>query len=111
MAATRENVLSAIVEYVTNNNRRAPAKAIAEMVDDKLPVVQGIIKELIADGVIESSRGRNGGAKPVGDVQASADQSSETEGVTVEDHTDVASQLADLLSELEGAGESQAAVG
>lgn len=66
MAATRENVLAAIVQYVEENKRRAPAKVIAEMVGDKVPVVQEIIKALIADGAITSSRGRNGGALPDG---------------------------------------------
>lgn len=66
MAATRENVLSAIVEYVETHKRRAPAKAIAEIVGDTLPNVQGIIKALVADGSINSSRGRNGGALPPG---------------------------------------------
>lgn len=66
MAATRETVLAAIVEYVENNKRRAPAKDIASAVGDTLPNVQGIIKALVVDGSINSSRGRNGGALPDG---------------------------------------------
>lgn len=101
MAATRENVLAAIVEYVETNKRRAPAKAIAEVVGDKLPVVQGIIKELVAAGSIESSRGRNGGARPAG-VDAVIEQHEQTD--------DVAAQFAALVERLE-ADEQQAAVG
>lgn len=66
MAATRENVLAAISEFVQNNKRRAPAAAIMEAVDDTLPNVQAIIKTLATEGVITSSRGRNGGALPDG---------------------------------------------
>lgn len=105
MAATRENVLAAIVKYVEDHGRRAPAKAIAEAVGDKLPVVQGIIKELVAAGSIESSRGRNGGAKPSGQnidkVEVEAAASDE----------DMAAQFAALVSQLEQDAEAQAAVG
>ena len=66
MAATRENVLAAISEFVQNNKRRAPAAAIMEAVDDTLPNVQAIIKTLATEGAITSSRGRNGGALPDG---------------------------------------------
>ena len=66
MAATRENVLAAIVQYVENNKRRAPAKDIADAVSDTLPNVQAIIKTLVTEGAINSSRGRNGGALPDG---------------------------------------------
>ena len=64
MAATRENVLAAINEYFTNNKRRAPAKAIADMVGDNLINTKAVIKALVDDGTVNSSRGRNGGAKP-----------------------------------------------
>lgn len=66
MAATRENVLAAIVQYVEDHKRRAPAKEIASIVGDTLPNVQSIIKQLVTDGQINSSRGRNGGALPPG---------------------------------------------
>lgn len=66
MAATRENVLSAISQYVQDNKRRAPAKDIAVLVGDNVVAVQAIIKALVSEGVINSSRGRNGGALPDG---------------------------------------------
>ena len=66
MAATRENVLAAIVQFVENNKRRAPASEIALAVADTLPNVQAIIKTLVSEGSITSSRGRNGGALPDG---------------------------------------------
>lgn len=68
MSATRENVLAAIVEYVETNKRRAPAKDIAVTVGDTLPNVQAIVKSLVIEGVINASRGRNGGALPDGVV-------------------------------------------
>lgn len=110
MAATRENVLAAIVEYVEANGRRAPAKAIAEAVGDKLPVVQGIIKELIADGAIESSRGRNGGAKPAGAQIQKVEVSEPAETIEIPNGQvtdDVAAQFAALVAKLE-ADEAQA---
>lgn len=113
MAATRENVLSAIVEYVENNKRRAPAKAIAEIVGDTLPNVQAIVKALVQEGAIESSRGRNGGAKPVvntGEAQATTEVV-ETEVVEAGPSDDVAAQFAALVAQLEGDGQDQAAVG
>lgn len=107
MAATRENVLAAIVKYVEDHGRRAPAKAIADIVGDKLPVVQGIIKDLVSAGSIESSRGRNGGAKPSGQnidkVEAAAETAASDE--------DMAAQFAALVSQLEQDAEAQAAVG
>lgn len=66
MAATRENVLAAISQYVQDNKRRAPAKEIAVIVGDNVANVQSIIKGLVSEGVINSSRGRNGGALPDG---------------------------------------------
>ena len=66
MAASRENVLAAISQYVQDHKRRAPAKDIAVMVGDTLPNVQAVIKDLVAAGNISSSRGRNGGALPDG---------------------------------------------
>ena len=103
MAATRENVLAAIVSYVEDNKRRAPAKAIADMVGDKLPVVQGIIKELVTSGSIESSRGRNGGAKPAGGtIEKAADEAPVNE--------DVAAQFAALVEQMESeSGQLQSA--
>jgi predicted transcriptional regulator len=107
MAATRENVLAAIVKYVEDNKRRAPAKDIAVMVGDKLPVVQGIIKALVSEGAIESSRGRNGGALPEG---VTLDKSAKTKKVKVEavepaseksEDSDVAAQFAALVEKLE----------
>lgn len=66
MSATRENVLAAIVQYVDSNKRRAPAHEIAMIVNDSTPNVQAIIKTLVIEGVINASRGRNGGALPDG---------------------------------------------
>jgi DNA-binding IscR family transcriptional regulator len=103
MAATRENVLAAIVEYVEKNGRRAPAKAIASMVEDKLPVVQGIMKALVTDGSIESSRGRNGGAKPVAATAAAE--------VASDEQSDIAAQFAALVQQLDADDEQQVAVG
>lgn len=106
MAATRENVLAAITRYVESNKRRAPAKAIAEIVDDTLPTVQAIIKALVGEGILESSRGRNGGAKL---VSSASDNTVSEEGVSeVVEHTasemvdtDVAAQFAALVAQIE----------
>ena len=104
MAATRENVLAAINEYFTNNKRRAPAKAIADMVGDNLINTKAIIKALVDDGTVNSSRGRNGGAKPAeaGDAVAQNDAAA-----SVDDN--VADQFAALVQQLEDS-ESQSAV-
>ena len=106
MAATRENVLAAIVQYVEDNKRRAPAKAIADIVGDTIPNVKAIVKALVEEGSIESSRGRNGGAKPVvntGEAAAEVAEASPSD--------DVAAQFAALVAQLEQSDESQAAVG
>lgn len=105
MAATRENVLAAIVEYVEKNKRRAPAKDIAEVVSDTLPNVQAIIKTLVTEGSINSSRGRNGGALPDGvtlDKKAKAAKA-KVEAASAEPTVDdtVANDFAALLAKLE----------
>lgn len=68
MAATRENVLAAIAQYVETNKRRAPSHEIAMAVHDTVPNVQAVIKTLVIEGAINASRGRNGGALPDGVV-------------------------------------------
>lgn len=126
MAATRENVLAAIVEYVENNKRRAPAKDIASVVNDTLPNVQAIIKTLVTEGAINSCRGRNGGALPDGvtlekkakaKVAATpkqdvpADTASESADPVEPAEDDTASQFAALLEKLnEDTAESEAAL-
>lgn len=115
MAATRENVLAAIVDFVENNKRRAPAKVIAEMVGDTLPNVQLIIKALVADGAINSSRGRNGGALPDGvNIEKSGGKKVASALVEADPQPAVDSQTADqfaaLMQQLEGSeGESASA--
>lgn len=112
MAATRENVLAAIVEYVENNKRRAPAKDIASVVGDTLPNVQAIIKTLVTEGAINSCRGRNGGALPDGvtlekkqkaKVAAAPKQETPTDTVNESEEPaddDTASQFAALLEKM-----------
>lgn len=119
MAATRENVLAAIVEYVEENKRRAPASAIALKVADTVPNVQAIVKTLVTEGAINSSRGRNGGALPDGVVLEKKAKASkpkvEVAGATPEpaqdntpsDEAD-ASELAALLATLEAAPADEA---
>ena len=106
MAATRENVLAAINEYFTNNKRRAPAKAIADMVGDNLINTKAIIKALVDDGTVNSSRGRNGGAKPADAADA---RDIATQNLTAALVDDVADQFAALVQQLED-NESQSAV-
>ena len=106
MAATRENVLAAINEYFTNNKRRAPAKAIADMVGDNLINTKAIIKALVDDGTVNSSRGRNGGAKPADAADA---RDIATQNLTAALVDDVADQFAALVQQLEDS-ESQSAV-
>lgn len=108
MSATRENVLSAISQYVQDHKRRAPAKEIAVLVGDTLPNVQAIIKQLVADGSITSSRGRNGGALPPGitlDKPAKAPKVAaaikEANPQPASDE-EVADQFAALMQQLEG---------
>jgi len=107
MAATRENVLAAIAQYVQENKRRAPAKDIALMVNDKLPVVQGLIKALVEEGSINSSRGRNGGALPDGVTLeraakvAKAIVESAPQPATEAVSEDVTDQFAALMQQLE----------
>lgn len=118
MAATRENVLAAIVEYVETNKRRAPAKDIAVTVSDTLPNVQAIIKTLVTEGSINSSRGRNGGALPDGVTLDKKAAKSKVEAVPAADvaeastvaEDDTADQFAALLAKLDAdAAESEAA--
>lgn len=108
MAATRENVLAAIVKYVEDNKRKAPAPAIALEVGDTLPNVQAIIKTLVTEGVLTSSRGRNGGALPDGVVLEKKAKASKPKAVKVEgateapaDNSEVADQFAALMAKLE----------
>ena len=108
MAATRENVLAAISEFVENNKRRAPAASIALTVGDTVPNVQAIIKTLVTEGVITSSRGRNGGALPDGIVlekkaKAAKPKAAKVEGATEApaDNSEVADQFAALMAKLE----------
>lgn len=109
MAATRENVLAAIVEYVESNKRRAPAKDIAAKVSDTIPNVQAIIKTLVTEGAINSSRGRNGGALPDGVTlekkPKAAKPKVEVAGATPEPagDDDTASEFAALLAQMEAA--------
>lgn len=118
MAATRENVLAAIVEYVENNKRRAPALAISQMVSDNIVNVKAIVKSLVEDGTIESSRGRNGGALPSGVTlekaakPAKAATAGDVEAPAADEDTDVAAQFAALISKIEAdEAQSEAAVG
>lgn len=113
MTATRENVLAAIVKYVEEHKRRAPAPEIALIVNDTLPNVKLVIQELVTAGSINTSRGRNGGILPadvtldrpvkVAKVKtAKAEVQAEntvdaTEGVS----DDVAEQFAALVAKLE----------
>ena len=107
MAATRENVLAAIVSYVENNKRRAPAKEIAVVVGDTLPNVQAIIKTLVTEGAINSSRGRNGGALPDGVTLQKADKPAKVAAAIVEADPqpavseDTAEQFAALMAQLQ----------
>lgn len=115
MAATRENVLAAIAQYVQENNRRAPAKDIALMVGDKLPNVQAIMKVLVADGAISSSRGRNGGALPPNitlnkPVKAAKSADAPSTAETVQSDEDVADQFAALMDQLQNDTEVQLAI-
>ena len=110
MAATRENVLAAIVQYVDENKRRAPALAIAQIVGDDVKTVKGIIKGLVDEGSITSSRGRNGGAQPV-EAESQDAHTQETEAAEEDGSDDVASQFAAMLEELEAQGEDAAAAG
>lgn len=108
MAATRENVLAAIVEYVENNKRRAPAKDIAAKVSDTIPNVQAIIKTLVTEGAINSSRGRNGGALPDGVTlekkPKAAKPKVEVAGATPEPAgDDITDEFAALLAQMEAA--------
>ena len=102
MAATRENVLAAIVQYVETNKRRAPTEDIALAVGDRLSNVRPIIKALIADGTIESSRGRNGGSKP---ASAKPEDAQSDEQAPVSD--DIAAQFAALVQQIEEDAEAQ----
>jgi len=116
MAATRENVLAAIVQFVESNKRRAPAKEIASLVSDTVPNVQAIIKVLVSEGAINSSRGRNGGALPDGvtlDKKSKAAKVVESEvdsSPSEEPQDDVADQFAALMAKIEES-DSLAAVG
>jgi len=110
MAATRENVLAAITLYVEDNKRRAPALAIASIVGDDVKTVKGIIKALVTEGVLESSRGRNGGAKPV-QAASEAGEVVQNDAADADASDDVASQFAAMLQELEAHGDDAAAVG
>lgn len=114
MAATRENVLAAITQYVEENKRRAPALAIAGIVGDSVINVKAIIKALVDDGTIESSRGRNGGALPSGVILEKAGKAQKVAPAAAPADApvdvDVAAQFAALVSQLENE-ESQAAVG
>lgn len=108
MAATRENVLAAIVEYVETHKRRAPAKDIAAVVNDNLPNVQAIIKTLVTEGSINSSRGRNGGALPDGvtlekkaKVAKAKVEATPAVEVASPQEDDTADQFAALLAKLE----------
>lgn len=107
MAATRENVLAAIVEYVENHKRRAPAKDIASAVSDTIPNVQAIIKTLVTEGAINSSRGRNGGALPDGVTlekkPKAAKPKVEVAGATPEPAADITDEFAALLAQMEAA--------
>lgn len=117
MAATRENVLAAISEFVQNNKRRAPAAAIMEIVDDTLPNVQAIIKTLATEGVITSSRGRNGGALPDGvtlDKKAKAAAKPKVEATPAAEiaestpDDDTVDQFAALMAKLDAESEAAA---
>lgn len=118
MAATRETVLAAIVEYVENNKRRAPAADIAVAVGDTLPNVQGIIKSLVTEGTINSSRGRNGGVLPDGVVlekkvkpakaKPASDTTEESSEASTPEEDDTSAQFAALLEKLEA--ESNASI-
>lgn len=107
MAATRENVLAAIAQYVETNKRRAPAYMIASMVSDTVPNVQAIIKTLVTEGSINSSRGRNGGALPDGVTLeraakvAKAIVESAPQPATEAVSEDVTDQFAALMQQLE----------
>ena len=117
MGATRENVLAAIVSYVHENQRRAPAKDIAVTVNDTLPNVQAIIKTLVVEGSINSSRGRNGGALPDGvalekKVKAAKAKANVSEAPLATDNApvdDTAEQFAALMAQLEQDEASQPA--
>lgn len=111
MSATRENVLATIVQYVEDNKRRAPAKEIATIVGDTVQNVQAVIKSLVGEGAINSSRGRNGGALPDGvtlpkkdkpakqAVEATPAVDAAADAATGED--DTADQFAALLAKLD----------
>jgi hypothetical protein len=102
MAATRENVLAAISKFVEENKRRAPATHVALEVQDTLPNVQAIIKELVTEGAITSSRGRNGGALPDGVVLEKKAKAAKPKAEKVEAvDDDTADQFAALMAKLE----------
>lgn len=111
MAATRENVLAAISQYVETNKRRAPASAIAVEVQDTVPNVQAMIKVLVGEGAINSSRGRNGGALPDGvllekkaptkKVKATVEATPAVEDAAPEPSDETAAQFAALLEQLD----------
>ena len=104
MAATRENVLAAIVQYVESNKRRAPAAEIAVIVGDTLPNVKLMIGELVTAGSITSSRGRNGGALPGGVTLEKKAAVAKVESETAEEpqiDNDVAAQFAALVAKME----------
>lgn len=115
MAATRENVLAAIVEYVEAHKRRAPAKDLAVAVNDTVPNVQAIIKALVAEGAINSSRGRNGGALPDGVVlekkakAATVKEVVEAVSQSTEADDDMKAQFAALVQQLEAQDQSMVA--
>lgn len=120
MAATRENVLAAIAQYVETNKRRAPSHEIALAVHDTVPNVQAIIKTLVIEGSINASRGRNGGALPDGVVlekKSPAKKAAKVEATPAEEvaesvqpDDDTAEQFAALMAQLDRESESIEAV-
>lgn len=109
MAATRENVLAAISQYVETHKRRAPSAEVAVIVGDTLPNVKLIIQQLVEAGSITSSRGRNGGALPDGmslDKKAKPAKAKSEE--TASSESDLANQFAQLIEKLEQSDEIQA---
>jgi len=120
MAATKVTVLQAIVEFVKDNNRRAPSQVIAGIVGDDVANVKAIVKDLVSDGSITSSRGRYGGCLPVGVTLEKAEKKAQStaveeavEAATDAIESDVADQFAALVAQLEAAdvAEPQSAVG
>lgn len=102
MAVTKEQVLSAISEYRSENSRPCPANYLVSKFGEE---VLDIISSLKKDGSLVGKRGRTGGLVP-SDTAPAADASS-----TSESGSDVADQFAALAARLAESEQTDAAVG